>query len=476
MLQLSSAVIEQVFAQRLTLLAACWRELFSSKKNTKKLTLHTVQQQSLVILDAGSLTSNNNHTCFLFHNTSIKLGKNQLQGQIQLSWQPLPLPSPPPEPPVILQVVYQGSSPSSTLPLLSLKPYLHDRLCWAEELVSASKFQHMFPGPCGLAAAQNPQKLTDLLQHAAEARVRIKSDTLMQPLKQQLTSPHSEQAWKILEQALFEAVCRFIGFKPYQDSFTALAKHFPLSTIIPLLQLPISQARMQILARWMGTLHLLQQPPSLVHQDCRSYYTELQQLWISLKLQPLPKPLQRAKARPFNSPERRLTALFWHLHHMTPHGLLHGWLRFLSRLDNLRDDDSLQTQIKHFLRGAFHTPNHETWQFHTTFHAKTLSAPIQLVGEHLLAVLAANAIVPFLLGIAHWKQDEEMEKTLYRFYLLLPTEISNQRIQFMQYRLFLSHHQNRPLRLQQGLLQLQNDFCHHFPNNCHLCQLPAKLL
>ncbi len=463
---------EQILRARLSLLATGWLDIISKNKD-----FQTTNKKTLNILDGGILRlseldpkiskTSKQSAYLLFRDAHIKLDNKQIKGVLQLSWAPMAKPV---GTKIILRVCYLPPARSVAAPLLSLQNLLAERLHWAENPATAPI--HKLPGLCGIAASNHPEELDNLIQHAAEARAYLKADNLIRPLKQHISNPNDPRVQHQLEQKLFEGICRFIGSKSYQEPFSALAKHFPLSQIKDTLQLKPERAKLKILSLWMGALHMLKEPLADIHPDCRAYYSQLKNNWEKHDAPSPLVPLQKTRTRPLNSLERRLIALFWHIYHLQPHGLLNGWLGLLSQIDPLRNDETMQSEVKNILRKAFHTPHNEPWQLHTTFHSKMLPQPVQLAGDHLVAVLAANAIVPFFLGLARWKKDTEMEKTLYRFYLLLPTEISNPRIQYMEERLFLSSHKKRPLRSQQGILQLHQDFCHHFPYKCQLCKIP----
>ena len=87
-------------------------------------------------------------------------------------------------------------------------------------------------------------------------------------------------------------------------------------------------------------------------------------------------------------------------------------------------------------------------------------------------MLAANALLPVFLAIARRNGDVELEKLLYRLFLIMPPEGANKHTRFMEKRLAPPLPLPRPLRTQQGLIQIRQDFCERFEEGCVSCGLP----
>ena len=84
----------------------------------------------------------------------------------------------------------------------------------------------------------------------------------------------------------------------------------------------------------------------------------------------------------------------------------------------------------------------------------------------------ANAVIPFFLAYARRRGDKELEKLLYRLFIVLPPEAPNSKTRFMEHRLLLTKPLPATLRSQQGLLQIYQDFCTSFYEGCHACHFP----
>jgi len=352
------------------------------------------------------------------------------------------------------------------------------------------------PGRCGLRAAQSdPEAVEAVIAHAAEARARQKAERLEADWQ-----PDGE------EQLLFELIFQALGYRPYAPVFRALARRYPLNALYPSLALPEAQARVAVLARWFGALGLLEEDPGTAHPESEG---ELAASWKALGEKPSVTALPRGGARPQNSPERRMVGLFHHLRFVRGN-LLKGWLAFLKDLDALRDQPEFRRRAHDALDAAFATPAGEPWRglvsrgvalggaphppapsplggegelgigstespsarFAGSSRKRPAAGEARLIGEDRVAVILANAVVPFFLAYARRRGDAELEKVLYRLFLVLPGEGPNWRTRFMTQRLMPLRPLPRSLRTQQGLIQIHQDFCTSFESGCGDCRFP----
>jgi hypothetical protein len=342
------------------------------------------------------------------------------------------------------------------------------------------------PGRCGLRAAQaDPAAVEAIIAHAAEVRARAKADQLVPGW------PEADE-----EQLLFELMFQSLGYRPFAPAFRQLARHIPLARLHDALQLPHAAARREVLSRWFGTLGLLDAPePASLEPDALAERSVMAARWAELSRSSGPsstpaQPVQgatglgastqtaifaqllnRGGSRPWNSPERRMVGLFHHLHGLGG-GLLKGWLVFLKRLDALRDQPEFRQRAVAALNAAFATPADEPWRRRVSYTAPALRQEARLIGDDRIAVILANAIVPFFLAYARRQGDGELEKILYRLFIVLPGEGPNSKTRFMLQRLLPLKPLPRTLRTQQGLIQIHQDFCTSFESGCGECKFP----
>ncbi|HKJ00002.1 MAG TPA: DUF2851 family protein [bacterium] len=319
------------------------------------------------------------------------------------------------------------------------------------------------PGRCGLRAALvEPEAVQRVVAHAAEARARAKAERI-------LASAHGDSD----EQLLFRQLFSYLGYRPHAGLFEDLARRFPMDALAPLLELPAPQARTEVLARWFGAAGFLEaEQPASADAALREEFAMLRARWRALALPPLARGARLRQSRPWNAPERRLAGLFHHLHTLGRDGWLRGWLRVLRHLDGLRDAPEFRRAAMRLLEQAFATPTDEPWRARISFAQPGPLRPARLIGRERVIVLMANAVLPTFLALARRDGDVELEKVLYRLYLVLPSEGTNQRIRFMERRLAPISPLQRTLRSHQGLLQIHQDFCLSFHEGCARCRLP----
>lgn len=319
------------------------------------------------------------------------------------------------------------------------------------------------PGRCGLRAARaDPDALHRVVAHAAEVRARNKAERI-------LAEPGDETD----EQRLFRQFFGYLGYRPHVELFAALARRYPVAELTLLLQQPPEAARTAVLARWFGAAGLLEGDPAEVRDPVAAAdFAALRDHWRALGQAPLGLAVSRARSRPLNAPERRLAGLYHHLSAWGAGGWLRGWLRLLRTLDDRRDAPTFRRDALALLDDAFRAPPDEPWLTRVGFRTPPRRKPVQLIGRERVIVLLANAVLPALLGFARRDGDLELEKLLYRLYIVLPPEGANQRTVFMERRLAPLKPLRRTLRTHQGLLQIHQDFCLSFHEGCSRCRLP----
>jgi hypothetical protein len=255
-----------------------------------------------------------------------------------------------------------------------------------------------------------------------------------------------------------------------------LAERFPLEKLAPLLDLPYAEARRQVLSRWFGAVGLLEEPLARCGvAEVSGEYETWRQLWLRLHEPPLAQGLTRGGSRPWNSPERRMVGLFHHLYAQARDGWFKRWLQLLRQLDGLQEADDFRKVARHELDAMFDTPTWEPWRHLVSFHAPPTAKAGRLIGADRVSIVMANAIVPFFLAAARRDGDLELERLIYRLFIVLPPEAPNRKTRFMDRRLMPLHPFPKNLRSQQGLLQIHQDFCTSYDVGCGTCPLPDMI-
>ncbi len=375
---------------------------------------------------------------------------------------------------VILHVVLERSERVSAkggdqrpVPVFHVAPFLGERVreTMGDPEAMLERYANL-PGRCGLTAGlQGGEALASVISHAAEVRARHKAERI-RPLWEKQDE----------EQILFELIFQSLGYRPHAEPFRALASRFPLRSLHPLLERPYPDARDALLSRWFGAGGLLEAEridsgPAEFDAEYRRWRDE----WRGLKLRVQDQPLQHRGSRPWNSPERRLVGLFHHLYAFHSTGWLKGWLEFLVELDGLRNSEHLRRAAIERMERIFDTPPSEAWRWRVSFQSAPLKTAARMIGNDRMIVIMANAVIPFFLAYARRRRDRELEKLLYRLFIVLPPEAPNRKTRFMEKRLVLLSRLPRTLRTQQGLLQIYQDYCTSFESGCHGCKFPGLI-
>ena len=376
---------------------------------------------------------------------------------------------------VVLHVILYGDPRRPTyredgqpVPQLELAPYLSHQLEelqqrlpeWREQL----RQQDTLPGRCGASLRPGQEAhLRRVVAHAAEQRLLARARRLQERWTEEAP-----------EELLFQQLFKALGQTAHAARFEELALRYPLRSLEKALAQPWRTSRPQVLSVWFGACGLLEgTPPEGADPTLRREFLHWKMLW---EAHPNPQPVQAPsqRYRPQHAPEHRLLALFHHLQHTQRTGLLRAWLQVLLDLKPFAASVTLRTEALARTAALWTVPDWEPWNQRRGTSGQA-GGP---VGRDRQVLLWANALLPFFVAYARERKEEELERLLFRLFLALPGEASNQKLRFMQHRLHLS--QFPTLKLEglgerQGLLELHKDFCHNFHEGCLQCRLPELL-
>jgi len=293
------------------------------------------------------------------------------------------------------------------------------------------------PGRCsGPLRELSEEKAREVLLGAAQFRLRRKAVALAR-----LTEAHGA------DEALFQALAATLGYKSNKLPFTLLAQRLPLKLL----------RKTDAAALLFGGSGFL--PSDLAEFDAptRSYLRGLwEQWWLRRaefeRLKIAPGLWRMSGQRPMNHPQRRLAALAQLVQH---------W----PKVRTLRDQCE-PAAIQEF----FAKLTDDYWDFHYTVTSKTAVRRMALVGESRVIEMLANVFFP--LAIA---QDE----TRWIGFKNLRAPLTNQRVEVAALRLFGESARAssflKSAALQQGLLQIYEDFCLRDASDCARCLFPQQL-
>jgi hypothetical protein len=297
------------------------------------------------------------------------------------------------------------------------------------------------PGRCIAPLRELPEeKVREVLLGAAEHRLKRKAAALAR-----LTEIHGS------DEALYQALATTLGYKSNKLPFTLLAQRLPLK----LLRAAKNEADALLfgVAGFLPTRELRAFAP-----DSRDYLRGLWSAWWARRAEcerlSLPPDLWKLGGqRPVNHPQRRLAALARIVSH---------WPK-IRALRQRCDPDAITD--------FFATLSDEFWDFHYTLTSKATPNRMALVGETRVTEMLANVFFPLAFA-------EDSSRWL--GFKNLPATLSNRRVEIAALRLFgpdsaCAAELLRSAAMQQGLLQIYEDFCQHDASDCVRCRFPEQL-
>jgi hypothetical protein len=296
------------------------------------------------------------------------------------------------------------------------------------------------PGRCLAPLKLLPEeKVREVLFAAAQYRLRRKSAALGR--MEELHGP---------DEALFQALAATLGYKSNKLPFLLLAQRLPLKLL--------RAAKEDAPAMLFGVAGFLDQR-DLADFDpaTRVYLRELWERWWPRRGEferlVIPRGLWNLGGqRPMNHPQRRLAALAQLVRH---------W----PRVRGLRAacEPAAVADFCAELTDPY-------WNYHFTVTSKASVRPMALIGESRVTEMLANVFFPMAIATQpeRWNCFRELRAPL-----------SNKRVEIAALRLFgespLGVALLKSVAMQQGLLQIYEDFCQRDATDCEQCAFPAQL-
>jgi hypothetical protein len=296
------------------------------------------------------------------------------------------------------------------------------------------------PGRCSAPLRALPvEKVRDVLLGAAQFRLRRKAAALAR-----LSELHGP------DEALYQALAATLGYKSNKLPFTLLAQRLPLRLLRA-----EKDAAIAILFGVAGFLD--QRHLGGFDAPTRTYLRGLWEQWWPRRAEferlTIPRALWRMSGqRPMNHPQRRLAALTQLVRH---------W----PRVRALRE-----ACLPEAIAAFFAELRDEYWDHHYTVTSKPSARRMALVGESRVVEMLANVFFP--IGIA-------ADSSRWAEFTALSAPLGNRRIETAALRLFggtpPDTHLLRSAAMQQGLLQIYEDFCQRDASDCEHCLFPRQL-
>ena len=296
------------------------------------------------------------------------------------------------------------------------------------------------PGRCLAPLRMLPEeKVREVLFAAAQYRLRRKSAALAR--MEELHGP---------DEALFQALAATLGYKSNKLPFTLLAQRLPLKLL--------RAAKDDATALLFGVAGFLDQRDlGAFDSETRSYLRELWERWWPRRGEferlVVPRALWNLGGqRPMNHPQRRLAALAQLIRHWPRARGLRAACEPVAVADFCAE-----------LSDAY-------WDHHFTVTSKASAKRMALIGETRVTDMLANVFFPLAIATTpeRWTCFRDMRAPL-----------SNRRVEIAALRLFgeslLGETLLKNAAMQQGLLQVYEDFCQRDATDCEQCAFPAQL-
>lgn len=281
------------------------------------------------------------------------------------------------------------------------------------------------------------EKVREVLLGAAQFRLRRKSAALAR-----LVELHGA------DEALFQALAATLGYRNNKLPFTLLAQRLPLK----LLRTNDAAALLFGVSGFLPSTDL-----SAFDSPTRTYLRGVWEKWWPQRgdferLALAPELWNLAGQRPANHPQRRLAALAQLVSH---------WPKVRALTKRCEPEP---------IHEFFSKLTDEYWDFHYTVSSKAAAKRMALVGESRVAEMLTNVFFPLVLTAddKRWIGFQNLRAPL-----------TNRRVEVAALRLFGPRDLGRSLlrhaAMQQGLLQIYEDFCMRDASDCDRCLFPRQL-
>jgi hypothetical protein len=266
------------------------------------------------------------------------------------------------------------------------------------------------------------------------------------------------------DQAVYEAFMAACGYSRYKHHFRAIAQQLPYERVVQLARTDaflVEAAFFQIAGLLPDAL-----PEGTTAVPHFARMRALRRDHLS-GLRSMPLTWKRVGVRPNNYPERRLS----------------GAARFLARTSREGASKTLEAVWRATggvaaRRRAFEDLFPDAmgfWAEHCTWAGKRLAKPIATIGAARMRSIIGNVFLPAALAVARRERDRTLEEKALEFYAAMPKESENHILKRMIPRVFGEGLPKKvDFRLQQGLLQVYQDWCEPNPS-CRSCPIIGHL-
>lgn len=357
------------------------------------------------------------------------------------------------KPPVSLPVTSSGRA----IPCLLLAAYIDASTYSLPELAEGGDGEvdvTLGRGYCAAVAQAHGQgRVREFVLLAGESRLLNKARALRERIERVGA-----------DQAVYEAFMAACGYSRYKHHFRSIAQQLPYERVVQLARLDpflVEAAFFQLagllpeaLPDGTGTVPHFARLCALR----RDHLAGLRHLSLGWK---------RVGVRPNNYPERRLSGAARFLARTGRRGLLDALLEIWRA-------DAKPAKRRAMFRDLFPDAM-GFWAEHCAWTGKRLSKPVATLGDARVHAIIGNVFLPAALALARQQHDSLLEQHAHDFFHAMPKESDNHIVRSMLPRVFGDQKPKKvDFRLQQGLLQVYQDWCEPNPS-CRGCPMIGHL-
>jgi hypothetical protein len=317
-----------------------------------------------------------------------------------------------------------------------------------------------------------PQEVREFLERAGDLRL------------QRRMWRWSQRATEVaLPQVMYEAVLRALGATGYRQHFQELARRVQWQELQDCLHGVAESARVLVAeALLLGLAGIL--PPDTetvqgMDGETQRYLKNVQVYWLGFP----PAIRQRAQRRmawqqphirPANTAERRLAGMAQLLAQYHGTNLLDAGVAQCSAIAG-RDDKGAARTLCRALTGMFDLSAPSYWTPRARLGGRKGKSQ-RLIGESRALTVVVDAVLPILFLCAHAHNNTALQASLLACYQAAPRLPDNHLLRYMSRRLLGRDPALLSLitgaRMQQGVLQVFDDFCDNDEGDCQGCAFP----
>lgn len=394
---------------------------------------------------------------------------------------------------VILHVVLFGENgkvsartqEGKEIPQLELKDSLTDldQLLESFDIENYPYKTAAFLGQCGkslgLPSRIHPEKyefIHLLLNTAGDGRILIKGK--MQEFKD---GNGKLKNFDELDSVIYSKILEGLGYSQNKIPMITLSKNVPYSLIKNVIKkTPVELGILRLEAIFFGASGLLPVLDNQYDEETKKYLSDLHAEWKKYGngIKVMSKSEWVFKGiRPHNYPTRRLSGMSYYLSKNVDSGLFQSVLNQMNEWNNHGSGDARKSRQQ--IQKTLIQSGEGYFGVRAIFGGKKFLRKAALIGEERSLIVWVNTFLPLLAVWARENDQINAEENLHRLWIEISTKNQNRISKVMLGRILGSKADSIKINkehLQQGLIQIFQDFCDTKLSGCTGCSFPRLML